>query len=135
MIFSDGDISDRMDEARQKARDIYYGEDLTYESLILRFTFILAREYNMPLFHEYFKERTLEELILEIEMIKLSREPQESKMSEIMNNEESKKELESIFDDWDSENNVDLSNIDSYNEGDKIVEEFLNSGEFIGENK
>lgn len=133
MIFSDGDISDRMDEARQKAKDIYYGNDLSYDSLILRFTFVLAREYNMPIFHKYFKDRTLEELILEIEMIKLSREPQESKMTQIMNDEESKKELESIFDDWSSENSVDLSNIDGYNEGDKLVEDFLSSGEFIGE--
>jgi hypothetical protein len=130
----EGDIDDRIKLAKQRAESVYYGHSDVLEDQVMRLQFLLSREYNMPLFSDYFEKRTLDQLIFEMELIKLSREPATDKMSDIMKDEGKKKELESLFDDWTEENTVDLSDTTGYNE-ESVFKEFMQTGEFITEEK
>jgi len=130
----EGDIDDRIKLAKQRAESVYYGHSDVLEDQVMRLQFLLSREYNMPLFSDYFEKRTLDDLIFEMELIKLSREPATDKMSDIMKDEGKKKELESLFDDWTEENTVDLSDTTGYDENE-VFKEFMETGEFITEEK
>jgi hypothetical protein len=130
----EGDIDDRIKLAKQRAESVYYGHSDVLEDQVMRLQFLLSREYNMPLFSDYFEKRTLDQLIFEMELIKLSREPATDKMSDIMKDEGKKKELESLFDDWTEENTVDLSDTTGYDE-EMVFKEFMETGEFITEEK
>jgi hypothetical protein len=130
----EGDIDDRIKLAKQRAESVYYGHSDVLEDQVMRLQFLLSREYNMPLFSDYFEKRTLDDLIFEMELIKLSREPATDKMSDIMKDEGKKKELESLFDDWTEENTVDLSDTTGYDE-ESVFKEFMETGEFITEEK
>ena len=126
----EGDIGKRIEDAKKYAATVFYGQGTKLDDDLLRLHFQLSQHYMIPLYSPYFKERTLDELVFEWELINLSKKPAGDTMKEIMASEDDKKELESLFDDWDTNNSVDLSENIEYDE-DEMVKKFMETGEFI----
>lgn len=97
----EGNLEIRINAAKQKAEDVYYGKGKTLEEEVTRLQFILAREYQIPLFDAYFLNKTIDDLVFEIEIIKLSKQGSGARVADIMKSEKNKEELSSLFDDWD----------------------------------
>lgn len=103
------DYDSRVEAAKTLAEDIYYKRNPTAGNSILFIQVLLAKHYNIPIFSDYFKERTVEELIFELEIINLFRLTPEDRTKELI--EKAKKstaegdenELKSIFSDWEEE--------------------------------
>lgn len=96
----EGDLETRIKEAKAKAKRVYYNTSESLDEETLRLQFILAKHYNMPIFDKYFDSRTIDDLIFEIELLKLATSSDEEKMEDIVTKEENRKELEGLFDDW-----------------------------------
>lgn len=94
------ELDKRIEQAKKRAETVYYGTSSTLDDEIMRLCFILSREYKIPIFSQYFVDRTVDELIFEVELIRLSKTTGEKKMADIVQDKDSKKELDSLFDDW-----------------------------------
>ena len=99
----EGDIEKRIKAAKEKAERVFYGVKTTIEEETLRLQYVISRHYGIPIFDNYFKDRTLDDLIFEIELISLNSTGGEEKMEEIMTTPEKRQELDGIFDDWNFE--------------------------------
>jgi len=107
--FLENGLEKRIELARLRAKNIYYGNPQSLEDEIFRLRNVLRTEYNIPIFSEYFDKRTLDELIFEVELIVLSKSTPDDKMKDAvkeMNKAKEKgevSELDSLFDDMDEE--------------------------------
>jgi vacuolar-type H+-ATPase subunit H len=123
-------LEKRIQEARERANRIVSNQHATFEDNVIYLQAILARHYNMPIFHEYFKNRTIDELIFEIELISAFNKTPESRGQELL--KENKEEAASLFDDWAKDDMVEVSqqNFMSDDEFSKISQQFMENGEF-----
>ena len=148
-------LEERIKLAKKKARNVYYGTMTSIDEETLRLHFILSKHYNIPLFSDYFSKRTIDDLIFEVELIYLSKIPEQQQTSDIVtkmrkDSEAGKKtELDELFDDLieDSKNkssskskskvswsdvNTDSSTANS-DQIDEIEKAFLETGNFQGD--
>lgn len=99
-LFFEGDLKSRIDKAKQRASEVFNGSTEELDDHALQMAFILSQHYNIPLFSEYFMDRTFDELVFELELIQLLKKPEKPKMEEIVQDENNKEELAGLFDDW-----------------------------------
>lgn len=59
-------LSERIEAAKKKAKQIVDGKIDDENDLRLVFQFVLCQKYNIPMFDTYFDERTLDELMFEV---------------------------------------------------------------------
>lgn len=59
-------LKERVEAAEAKAKKLVHGQPGSEEELLIIYSVILAQKYNIPIFSEYFQERTLDELALEV---------------------------------------------------------------------
>jgi hypothetical protein len=59
-------LTERIEAAKKKAKQIIDGKIDDESDLRLVFQFVLCQKYNIPIFDEYFEERTLDELMFEV---------------------------------------------------------------------
>lgn len=92
---------ERSKAARAKAERVFnanYGDSMEEALLFLRF--VISRHYSIPIFSDYFTDRSLDDLIFESELIRLQTVPIEVQKSEVVKS--NKEEAESIFpDEWE----------------------------------
>lgn len=127
-MYSEPFLSERIEKAKKKAFDIVNKNHNTIEDSVYYLRYILSRHYNMPFFHEYFEQRTIEELIFEIELIKQSEQSNVEKGKDLLAS--NKEEAEGLFDDMVKEDEEEMNNVDSFND---LAQEFIRSGKFKGE--
>ena len=123
-------LDKRIQEARERANRIVSNQHTSFEDSLVYLQMILAKHYNMPIFHSYFKERTIDELIFEIELISAMNKPSQERGQEIL--KENKDEASALFDDWAEEDMVEVSKekFMSDDEFMKMSEQFMQNGEF-----
>ena len=112
------------------ALKIHAAKDLDFSEQVLALSWVLAKHYGIPLFSDYFANRTPEELVCEVELIRLSRAPSDKNTTELLNSEgkEAKEKLvDDMFGDWIETDN----NMPELTERDKAMfGDFMKSGEF-----
>lgn len=75
MFVPEPNMEKRMDAAKELANRLLHAQFEDEREFILAMHWIISRERNIPLFSPYFADRTFDELILEVELIRLSRTP------------------------------------------------------------
>jgi len=140
MFNSDGDIQARMKAAKEKAEKISTGRYDTYEECIMVLQWAISNRRNIPLWSQYFEDLTLDQLVFEYEMIKVSEQSPEDRAQEIVENNQ--EEMQGLFDDWADEDTspaqVSKEWVDSMPESAVMSEEeilaeerkFMETGEF-----
>ena len=59
-------LKERIEAAERKAKKLVHGQPDSEDELLIIYSTILSQKYNMPIFSEYFQERTIDELALEV---------------------------------------------------------------------
>ena len=59
-------LKERIEAAERKAKKLVHGQHDSEDELLIIYSVILSQKYNMPIFSEYFQERTIDELALEV---------------------------------------------------------------------
>lgn len=59
-------LKERVELAEARAKQLVHGQPESEEDLLIIYSVILSQKYNIPIFSEYFQERTLGELALEV---------------------------------------------------------------------
>ena len=59
-------LKERIEAAERKAKKLAHGQPDSEDELLIIYSVILSQKYNMPIFSEYFQERTIDELALEV---------------------------------------------------------------------
>lgn len=144
----------RSERVQKMAKRIHYRNPANFDEYVLTLKLILSRHYNIPLFNEYFEKRTLDELWLECEFIRLSMAKETDNIKDILNNPQDREEIEKamfgdLFEDgevpfeaskptatpksiqsqpppgeWITEDSTDF---------DELSKKFMQTGNFIGE--
>jgi hypothetical protein len=122
-MFDEPFLLERIEKAKKLAKSLIDGDFEDEESLKMLMRFRLSRELSKGYFDDYFDKRTLDDLVFELELIKLSSRPADSRGSDML--KESPKEAEALFDDWVEE---DDKGIESTFEQDAL--KFMQSGDF-----
>ena len=123
-------LDKRIAKAKARAERIASNKHTDFDDGIFYLRAILSKHYNLPIFHEYFIDRTLDELIFEIELINAFDKPSGERGQEIL--KENKEEAEGLFDDWAEDDMVEVSKDDAMSEEEfnKISQQFMTSGDF-----
>lgn len=114
--------------AKEKASRVFNGNYKDYSEVLLYLIWILAQHYKIPVFDSYFKDRSLDDLIFEVELIRLQRLPPEEHKSEVIN--QNRKEAEELFDDFEDEEMISPESDDSFNE---MAKKFMETNDFLEE--
>jgi hypothetical protein len=122
-------ILDQIKIGKQRAKDIISSKSDKYEDIELIFRWQLCRIYNIPMFSEYFENRSLSDLVMEFELHRLANQTQEQQASAAI--KESKEEIENLFSDFEAED-IQQAPPMSDEEFNKM-KSFMESGKFIGE--
>lgn len=136
MFSSDGNVGERIEIAKKIANRIFHGKVESYEEFILMLCWNISEYRNIPLYSDYYKNKTLEQLIMETEMIRLSkRTPEDAAKDAVVDNKE---EIDHLFDDIIAANNkwVDVPkspSVISDSEIDEFDRKFFSTGKFQGE--
>lgn len=85
--------------AREMAERIFSGNYKDFDEALMFLRWVISRHYLIPMFDPYFKDRTLDDLVFESELIRLANLPPDKAKTEVVN--ANKKEAEQIFDDWE----------------------------------
>jgi len=126
-------FEERVSEAKKRARRIANGEFQDIEDVNFALRFRIGRAYNIPIFHEYFESRTIDELVFECELISVSAETTEEKTSAVI--AENKEELaKDLFSDWDTVATPATPPPQAPPVDDAAVE-FMKTGKFLGEDE
>lgn len=115
-------LEERIAAAKASARAVFDGYDES--SLIFFFRSLICEARRMGIFDPYFEKRTLDDLVFEVEIIRLARTSKETKASELLK-AVPKEEAEGMFDDWVD---ADTAAVDS--KFDEDAKKFMQSGEF-----
>ena len=59
-------LKERIEAAERKAKKLVHGQPDSEDELLIIYSTILSQKYNMPIFSDYFQERTIDELALEV---------------------------------------------------------------------
>lgn len=59
-------LKERIELAEARAKKLVHGQPDSEEELLIIYSVILSQKYNIPIFSEYFQERTIDELALEV---------------------------------------------------------------------
>ena len=144
-LASESNVENRTKKAKKLAERIFYNNTETeIESIYgLRFKLLQYRPALKGLFDSYFDNRTLDDLILEIELERLMRlGDNDTRMEEIVRDKANQEELKGMFDDWIEEDNkpkkrqtewVDVQDKVSPEDVQKMAEQFMQTGDFITE--
>jgi len=118
------DMGYRVEEAKIRAHRIFDGEYIDEDEALCGMYWVLARHYNRPLveIENLYKHKLLDDLVCEIELIKLSVMPKEHRTQEIF--QDHQKELSSLADEWEAEDNARQAEIDAE------AARFFESGQF-----
>ena len=65
-------LNERIEAAKQKAKQLIDGKVENEEDLRLIYQFVLCQKYNIPIFDQYFEDRTLDEIMFEVYLHKES---------------------------------------------------------------
>ena len=131
MLLQD-DIENLQEMAAQRAIDIVSGNYNDIDSLMLSLKFILVKTYNIPLFSEYFENRTIPELLLEVALHKESSTPSITRTNELANKLD-KEDVDDLFGDMIDEDDKKDEGILSEAELDNVYKEFMSTGKFTEE--
>lgn len=99
-LFFEPFINDRIEAAKEKARRIRDGIIETIEEFELSLRIFIGNYYKIPIFHKYFNDRTLDDLIFEAEIIRLiiNNSDGEPRGAELLR--KNREEAEELFSDW-----------------------------------
>jgi hypothetical protein len=91
----------RIEAAEQKARDLIEGRGNDEDALegVLRWR--LCLHYGQPFFWTYLDDKTIDDMIFELELIKLSKKNNVERGSEMLQTAP-KEEQDKLFEDWDT---------------------------------
>lgn len=117
-------VLDRVERVKEYVQRIFvdgnYEDDL---EMILPLRWRLANYYKVPLKSQIFEDYTLEDFVLENELINFTNQTPDDVMRNVA--ETHKEEIEDLFSDWDAEESFVGS--DELNE---IEKHFMETGEF-----
>lgn len=130
--YSEPDFDERMTAAQTHAQKILTGRVDTEEDLFLVLVMIIDREKKMGMFADYYKNRTLDELMFEAEIVQGKISSAADLGNKIINSAstEAKDELGNWL-----EKQFDPVTLDQNNKFMKDAEEFMKTGNFKGETK
>lgn len=123
-MFNEIYIDERVERAKKRARGLIEGNPETPSDVIYLLRSVLCEYYKKPLFDPYFEERTLDELIFEIELVvNRNKADNVARGSELLKN--NPKEAEELFADWDKLDEEGSVIDDNFL---KAAENFMNTG-------
>lgn len=134
----DGDIERRIEYAKGVASKISTGHYETYDECVLVLKWYICQHSSKSIWDDYFERLTLEQLIVEYELIRLSNRTPEEVSKEVIT--QNKEEIEDLFDDWMEEPKTKVSDWQKVNESDikgsdeefdKQAEKFMQTGQFL----
>lgn len=121
-------LENRIKAAKARARKIANQDVQTEDDLRDFLIYYISSKYNLPIFSEYFGNRTIDDLIYEAELLAMKDRPPERVASDITN--ENKAEADSLFDDWVKEDQwMDLPPPSS-EAFDEAAKQFMQTGNF-----
>lgn len=123
-------LDKRIQEAKSRAERIMLNKHNSLEDGVFYLRSILSNHYRLPIFHEYFEKRTIDELIFEIELINAYNKPISDRGQDML--KENKEDASSLFDDMFDDDMVEVSNnnIMQDSEFEELSKQFMQSGEF-----
>lgn len=107
LLESEPNLEQRIKKAKDRAKKLVDTDFQNEEDLHWWLVFQLSKYYKMPIYSEYFQDRTMDELMFELSMIQEDNKPKDVKSSEIVN--ENLEEAQGIFDDFEDEFNQSFS--------------------------
>lgn len=107
LLESEPNLEQRIKKAKDRAKKLVDTDFQNEEDLHWWLVFQLSKYYKMPIYSEYFRDRTMDELMFELSMIQEDNKPKDVKASEIVN--ENLEEAQGIFDDFEDEFNQSFS--------------------------
>ena len=126
MKYFEPNLEQRIEEAKTKAEKVASGMVETEEDLIWLFKSIISEYYKLPIYSEYFEERTTDQLAFEAHLIRAREVPTQEKASSLIqgNMEEAVAAIEQAWNEVDM--NINPNELDD-------MKEFMSSGKFKGE--
>jgi hypothetical protein len=130
MIAFEEYIDERIEAIKKKISEIVNGNYKTIDELELFLKIVISGYYKIPIFSDFFEKRTLNELLIEAEVIRIRGVSEEESVQEIV--KESTKDLteddyKDMFSMFDDEMSGNIGNLNQQSN------DFLNNGKFIGE--
>ena len=130
------DIDERIEIAQKKAKMLLLGQVKTLDDFVILIRLKLALFYRIPLYSQYFTERTVDELLFEYECISITSQPNstERTTSDLIN--ENKEGLDGLFDDLPKDDEQSWVNQTGSGQEDQFkqdAEKFMKEGKFKGE--
>jgi len=126
-MFFEGDIEKRIEKAKKRAESLLSASPEDPSDFIYSLRIILCREYKIPLFDKYFEDRTIDELVFEIELLRGLTKNNVEKGSDLLKNDSA--EASALFDDFVEQDSEQIGGVD-----DSFMEEakkFMETGNFI----
>lgn len=120
-------LEERIDQAKERARRIMTKDHKTLADTVLYLQIVLANHYGIPIFDPYFKEKTIDELIFEVEVVNLSKESSAATGSKLLKEDE--EGAAGLFDDWAE---ADLKS-GQETQWQQEAQQFMETGKFKGE--
>lgn len=117
-------LAERIEKARARARQIIDGQYDDEESLCLALRWFICQNRNRLFFDSYFDDRTLDDLVFEVEMMKLAKQSSTDRGSETLK-DAPKEESEALFDDW-----VEADTNEAEKKFEEDAKKFMQTGEF-----
>lgn len=90
-------LKERVELAKQRAQRILAGNLETLDDAEFSMRLFLARRLGLPIFDRYFEDRTIDELVFEIELYRTSEQTGVERGKEIIN--QNREQLSTLFDD------------------------------------
>lgn len=114
------DLAERIEEAQKNARRIAIGDLQSEEEIENFFRMVIAAARSVPMFCKELKDYSLEELAFEAEIVSFKGGDSTEQLSKII--EDNKTEAENLFDDWETQTEMEFSDSDL---------DFMNEGKFV----
>jgi hypothetical protein len=121
-------LEERIDAAKEYARAIMTKQHKTMDDMILYLQITLAKHYGWGIYDPYFKDKTIDQLIFEVEVITMNTQSSPEVASALL--KEGGKEAEGLFDDMVE---ADMKVAMSDDEWKTTAAKFMQTGEFTEE--
>ena len=138
MIEHEVDFEERCEVAKKVAWRVFNGVGETEEEHEFFFRMILSEHYNIPMFSDFFLNLTLDQLIFEVEMVRLRTQTKEDRVTDMATRPESQEEISGLFDDLQEgdekvDENWEEASIEDTSDVDEAMQNFMDTGKFQGE--
>jgi len=127
IIYAENFVKERIDAAKEKAAKVRNAQKIeTIEEAEMVLRYVISKHYNIPFFDKYFDDRSLDDLVFEVELIMPDRSSAPETISEKI--KENKEEISQLADEFEKM----IDDTESVDDGfDDMAKQFMETGNFI----